>query len=102
MNQFRTRGEAGKWLVLLLVAIGSANFGSAQESSGTFLFRDVSGTSLGLWEGDRPVLVYNHGLIHPQEGIAGRPRAAYIHPLYGLDGELLTDDFPKDHTYHRG
>ena len=22
--------------------------------------------------------------------------------LYGLDGEVLTDDFPADHTYHRG
>src|SRR5688572_12337918 len=102
MNRFRTFGEAGKWLVLLLAAMGSSNVGSAQESSGTFRFAEVSSTSLGLWEGSQPVLVYNHGLIHPQDGIAGRPRASYIHPLYGLDGEVLTDDFPKDHTYHRG
>ncbi|MEX2568901.1 MAG: DUF6807 family protein [Cyclobacteriaceae bacterium] len=30
------------------------------------------------------------------------PRANYIHPLYGLDGEVLTEDFPKDHLHHRG
>jgi hypothetical protein len=29
-------------------------------------------------------------------------RANYIHPLYGLDGEILTEDFPPDHLHHRG
>ena len=29
-------------------------------------------------------------------------RANYVHPLYGLDGELLTEDFPADHLHHRG
>ena len=29
-------------------------------------------------------------------------RANYIHPLYGLDGEILTEDFPADHLHHRG
>ncbi len=30
------------------------------------------------------------------------PRANYIHPLYGLNGEILTEDFPDDHLHHRG
>jgi hypothetical protein len=30
------------------------------------------------------------------------PRANYIHPLYGLYGEILTEDFPEDHLHHRG
>ncbi len=30
------------------------------------------------------------------------PRAHYIHPLYDLDGNVLTEDFPKDHLHHRG
>ncbi|QDH80051.1 hypothetical protein FKX85_13825 [Echinicola soli] len=30
------------------------------------------------------------------------PRANYVHPLYGLEGELLTEDFPDDHLHHRG
>ena len=29
-------------------------------------------------------------------------RANYIHPLYGFDGEILTEDFPADHLHHRG
>ncbi len=30
------------------------------------------------------------------------PRADYIHPLYGIDGEVLTEDFPDDHLHQRG
>ena len=29
-------------------------------------------------------------------------RAHYVHPLYDLDGEILTEDFPDDHRHHRG
>ena len=29
-------------------------------------------------------------------------RCHYIHPLFGLDGEILTEDFPADHLHHRG
>jgi hypothetical protein len=67
-----------------------------------FRFADVDRTALGLWEGDRPVLVYNHGL-RTRDGVpADRQRSTYVHPLYGPDGEVLTDDFPRDHYHHRG
>ena len=26
----------------------------------------------------------------------------YIHPLFSLDGDTLTEEFPKDHPHHRG
>ncbi len=29
-------------------------------------------------------------------------RANYIHPLYSLNGNILTEDFPDDHPHHRG
>lgn len=29
-------------------------------------------------------------------------RANYIHPLYNLEGEVITEDFPDDHPHHRG
>lgn len=29
-------------------------------------------------------------------------RANYIHPLYGLEGGVITEDFPEDHPHHRG
>jgi hypothetical protein len=30
------------------------------------------------------------------------PRSNYIHPLYGINGDVLTEDFPDDHLHHRG
>lgn len=71
-------------------------------SAAPFRFTDVNDKSLGLWEGDRPVLVYNHGVISSSNAPADRARSSYVHPIYGLDGEVLTDDFPKDHYHHRG
>jgi len=29
-------------------------------------------------------------------------RCHYIHPLWGIDGTVLTEDFPADHLHHRG
>lgn len=29
-------------------------------------------------------------------------RCNYVHPLWGLDGAVLTEDFPDDHLHHRG
>ncbi len=29
-------------------------------------------------------------------------RANYVHPLYDLDGHILTEDFPQGHLHHRG
>ncbi len=70
-----------------------------------FRFEDVSDQSLKLSDGDQPVLVYNHGTITdenvPQRDHR-RSRACYVHPLWGVGGELLTADFPKDHYHHHG
>jgi hypothetical protein len=75
---------------------------SSAASQTQFRFEAVSDKSMGLWEGDRPVLVYNHGTMSSASAPNAPSRSTYLHPLYGLDGEVLTDDFPKDHDYHRG
>ena len=78
--------------------------GSSPNAS-AFQFKDTSEASLGLWEGERPVMVYNHGTVtcdRVPESDARRSRACYVHPVWGLDGEVLTDDFPKDHYHHHG
>lgn len=70
-----------------------------------FRFDDASDKSLRLSDGPKPVLVYNHGTITNERvpvKDGRRSRACYVHPLYGLDGEVLTDDFPKDHYHHHG
>jgi hypothetical protein len=50
-------------------------------------------------EGIRPVLTYQRSSTSK----AGRwPRSNYVHPLYDLNGEVMTEDFPADHGHHRG
>ncbi len=46
-----------------------------------------------------PVLFYQ---LEPTSWEGGYQRSNYVHPLYGLDGEVLTEDFPEDHRHHRG
>lgn len=58
--------------------------------------------TLTLRDGRNDVLVYRFG-DQLQEGVDRKyTRSGYIHPLYGLDGQVLTEDFPKDHFHHRG
>ncbi|MCP5523968.1 MAG: PmoA family protein [Verrucomicrobiales bacterium] len=74
------------------------------ESPGSprFRFSPIDDNSLLLWDGNDRVLVYNHGMLLPDGVPADRRRSSYVHPIYGLDGEVLTDDFPEDHYHHRG
>src|SRR5262245_55016499 len=92
-------------LVVLLAGLllaGAALGAETAKSAGGLRFEAVSEQVLGLWEGEKPVLVYNHGMISRPGTPGARARACYFHPVYGMDGEVLTDDFPKDHLYHRG
>jgi methane monooxygenase PmoA-like len=64
-----------------------------------------------LVEGDEPVLRYNFGNVPVPAGVElkhfgdGRPyggeRSNYLHPVYGLNGEVITDDY-TEHPHHRG
>jgi hypothetical protein len=70
-----------------------------------FAFSDDSPASLRVTQDAKPVFVYNYGVITDEKIPASetrRSRACYIHPLWGLNGEVLTDDFPKDHYHHHG
>lgn len=85
--------------IACLLAVAALSLSAAEKG---FRFADVNDKSLGLWEGGRPVLVYNHGVIVPTNAPADRARSSYVHPIYNLDGDVLTYDFPKDHYHHRG
>ncbi len=65
---------------------------------------DDNGTSLTVFDDGNPVLSYNYGRMDPPKA-ADRERywrSCYIHPVYGLDGDVLTGDFQSDHLHHRG
>lgn len=65
----------------------------------------TSDATLQIVEDGKPVLAYNHGTItcdQVPENDRRRQRACYVHPIWGMDGEVLTDDFPKDHYHHHG
>ena len=50
-------------------------------------------------EGADTALVYHRRPIAPDRAHA---RSHYIHPLYGLEGEVLTEDSPADHPHQHG
>jgi hypothetical protein len=59
--------------------------------------------TLTISEHGKPVLVFQKDLVEAPKGVEPRfRRTAYIHPLYGINGEVLTEDFPGDHYHHRG
>jgi hypothetical protein len=67
---------------------------------------------LEIFDGGKPVLRYNYQIVPEPPEARDRikasnrkyaiPRSDYIHPLYGLHGENLTDDWVPDHPHHRG
>lgn len=66
----------------------SAPLGISKEAGG-----------FAIAEDGKPVLFYQ---LEPKSMDGRFERSNYIHPLYGLDGEVLTEDFPEDHRHHRG
>ena len=72
---------------------------------------DPASGQVDLFEGGKPVLRYIFKTVEPgsllsevapANRIYARARSDYIHPLYGLSGEVLTRDWPVDHPHHRG
>lgn len=82
----------------LIVAI----FLLASCASAEFTLED-DGASVTVKEDGNAVFTYHFASVDPPEGVDERyRRSGYIHPLYGMDGEVLTQDFPGDHYHHRG
>jgi hypothetical protein len=67
-----------------------------QESH--FSFRNTD-QGFELSENGKPVFFYQR---LPKTLTGEYICSNYIHPLYNLDGVVLTEEFPPDHPYHRG
>ncbi len=89
-------------------------------------FQDSTSKQIIIEEDGKKVVQYNYQTIYEEEvirpgeeikevhtrnekdtfvttSIYAVPRSDYIHPLYGLEGEILTRDWPEGgHPHHRG
>jgi hypothetical protein len=74
----------------------------ASVSAQMVLVEDVEKGTLTVMDGQTEVLTYRFG-DQLKEGVDPKQtRSCYIHPLYSLDGKVLTEDFPQDHFHHHG
>jgi len=74
----------------------------ARKAATAFRIQDAEGKHLRIMDGDDPVMTYNYGTIEHPDVAESMWRSCYVHPIWGLDGQMLSDDFPEDHRHHRG
>lgn len=72
---------------------------AASSSAGGPLSATENDQGVWITEAERRVLFYQRQR-KSHDGHYGREN--YVHPLYSLDGEVLSEDFPADHLHHRG
>ncbi len=78
---------------------------SVDRTNADFRWETQGENALHLSQNGQPVLTYNYGPVTDETVPANdsrRVRACYVHPLWGLEGETLTADFPRDHFHHHG
>jgi hypothetical protein len=106
--------------VPILQLVGFGSFAWLLLSAGTTLATgseameaklDAGTGQILITDAGKPVLRYNYRSVEPGDRLNqirpenlkyARARSDYIHPLYGLDGQELTLDWPVDHPHHRG
>jgi hypothetical protein len=90
-----------RWAVLIaLCAIAGAAI--AEPSAGPAVQCTEGDGFVDVSEGGVPILRYSHGATTVPKGTGEEfARGDYVSALYGLKGELLTEDYPKDHPHHR-
>jgi len=84
-----------------------ASFVSALSSAAE-LFRfdeNKDAKTLSLVEDGQPILSYVYDVV-AHENVPEKEKCrfagCYVHPIYGLNGEILTDNAPGDHFHHHG
>ncbi len=80
-------------MIGFLVSAGSAQLAYVEDAAkGTLTIRD----------GKIEVLTYRFG-DQLKSGVDPKfTQSCYVHPLFSLDGQALTDDSPADHLHHHG
>jgi hypothetical protein len=80
-------------LLLTILAINTLGL-SAQN----FSYKKTT-EGVQISENNKPVLFYQ---TKPKTVAGQYERMGYVHPLYDLAGNVITEDGPADHLYHRG
>ena len=88
--------EIQAFLFLALLLQG-CNPSSGSEEKG-FTFRESS-QGIELSEDGKAVFFYQK---EPRSGDGASYFNNYLHPVYSLNGDTLTEEFPEDHLHHRG
>ena len=88
--------------LMAVAGVGMLTFGAVAAPLGQSGGMRVTKDAQGYWfaEGDTKVMFYQAERRALPDGQAARSN--YFHPLYDLDGTVITEDFPKDHVHHRG
>jgi len=120
MNKLRHFALAAIGLVTVAVFTACAATQAAQQPSEPMRIVEKPEGFL-IKEGDKDVLFYRREAVKYTgrvlaavdeyatqtlndmlKDLDAKSRPHYVHPLYGLDGEILTEDFPFDHLHHHG
>ena len=97
MRQVKTFISPALWVLALLSLVLAVPAGGDSPAGAIQVIRQDEGFL--FQEGERPVLFYQ---LKPKSIDGKFERSNYIHPLYDLDGGVLTEDFPADHLHQRG
>lgn len=89
------------YLLLIFVSYITAvltGISSSEMQKSPFSFKD-NDQGIELFENGKPVFFYQR----KPKSLSGEYICSnYLHPLYSLDGDTITEEFPPDHPYHRG
>ena len=73
-----------------------------------FVFPHFSFSQIEMVPGNDGILFTENGKevcyyqIEPKSADGKYSRCNYFHPLWGLNGEIISEDFPSGHLHHRG
>lgn len=87
------------FIIPALLFVGVLFYLSFKSDANTSFLIHKNEDGIELSENGIPILFYQKR----NKSLGGKyERNNYIHPLYNLKGEVITEDFPEDHPYHRG
>ncbi len=83
----------------IIVIMAFSNLAARAQTASNNLSVTETDSGILVCEAGKRVLLYRHV---PASLNGQFKRAGYVHPLYDLTGNIITEDFPDDHPHQRG